>query len=179
MLADVFECAIAAIAIKDICGRWELSWRAIGLPLAPAYLAVLRIPHHVARDQQIQMAVIVVIEKAGGAAPAASLPPGFGGDVCKSAIAIVVVEGVFSFVRDVQIGITIVVVIADRYTHAVISVTCVRQPGFLRDVGETPIRILPVEAIPIFGILPVEGLGWVHRIVEPAAIDQKNVEQSV
>src|SRR5580693_8991881 len=124
MLADVFECAIAAIAIKEICGRWELSWRAIGLPLAPAYFAVLRIPHHVARDQQIQVAVIVVIEKAGGAAPTASLHSGFGGDVFKGAVAIVVVQGIFSVVRDVQIGKTIVVVIADRYTHAVIAVTC-------------------------------------------------------
>src|ERR1700724_2476087 len=48
-LADVFECAITTVAIKNICGDWELSRRAVGLPLAAADLAVLRIPYHVAR----------------------------------------------------------------------------------------------------------------------------------
>src|SRR5271163_4850731 len=142
-MADVFECAIAAIAIKDICGRRELSWRAIGLPLAPADLAVLCIPYHVTRYEQIQMAVVVVIEKAGGAAPTASLYTRLGGDVCKGAITIVVIQSILSVVRDVQIGKAIIVVIADRHAHAVVAVARIRQTSFLGDVRETPIRILP------------------------------------
>jgi hypothetical protein len=90
-----------------------------------------------------------------------------------------VVQGVFSVVGDVEVGKAIIVVIAYGHTHAVIAVTCVRETGFPGDVGEASIRILPVKTIPIPGILPVKGLGWVHRIGEPAAIDKKNVEQSV
>src|SRR6202034_2223483 len=126
-MADVFECAIAAVAIKNICGRGKLSRRAVGLPLGPADLAVLRIPYHVARDQQIQVAVVVVIKKSCRTAPTTSLYAGLGRDVRKGTITIVVVQGVFSVVRDVEVGKAIIVVITDRYTHAVIAVTCVRQ----------------------------------------------------
>src|SRR5580693_7023188 len=69
-LADVFECAIAAVAIEDIRGRGEFGRRTVGLPLASANLAVLRVPEHVSRDEQVQVAVVVVIEEARGATPA-------------------------------------------------------------------------------------------------------------
>src|SRR5580700_11005210 len=81
LLADVFECAIAAIAIKDVRGRGEFGRRTVRLPLASANLAVLRVPEHVSRDEQVQVAVVVVIEEARGTAPASRLHAGFGGHV--------------------------------------------------------------------------------------------------
>ncbi len=69
------------------------------------------------------MAVVVEVEKAGGAAPAAGFHSGLGGYIGKRAIPVVVVEGVLSVVRDVEVGKAVVVVIANRDAHAVIAVT--------------------------------------------------------
>ena len=69
-LADVFECAVAAIAVKNIGGLREFGGRAVRLPLVAADLAVLGVPQHVAGDEQVEMAVVVVVEEPCGTAPA-------------------------------------------------------------------------------------------------------------
>src|SRR5271170_4653863 len=120
-LADVFECAIAAIAIKDIGRCREFGGRTVRLPFIAANLAVLRVPEHVARDEQVEVAVVIVINEAGGTAPAARLHACFGSYVGESAVAIIVVERIFSVVGYVEVGEAVIVVIADRHTHAVVA----------------------------------------------------------
>src|SRR5580658_5935983 len=136
MFADVFEGAIAAIAIEDASGGGESAWRAVGLPFVAADFAVLRVPEHVTRDEKIEMAVVIVIEEAGRAAPASGRYARFGRYIRESPVAIIVIERIFSVVGDVEVGIAVIVVIADGHSHAVISVACICQAGFLGDIRE-------------------------------------------
>src|SRR5580658_7343401 len=117
MFADVFEGAIAAIAIEDASGGGESAWRAVGLPFVAADFAVLRVPEHVTRDEKIEVAVIIVIEEAGRAAPASSCYSGLCGYVRESSVPVIVIERIFPVVGDVEIGIAVVIVIAHGHAH--------------------------------------------------------------
>jgi hypothetical protein len=90
-----------------------------------------------------------------------------------------VVEGIFAVVGDVEIGETVVVVVADGYADAVVAIAGVGEAGFFGDVGEGAVGILAVEAVPVFGVLAVEFLGLVHWIGQLAAVHQENVEEAV
>jgi hypothetical protein len=61
---------------------------------------------------------------------------------------IVVEELVLPGVDHVDIGPAIVVVVADRHAHAV---AFARHAGFLGHVGEGPIVVVVVQAIPVLG----------------------------
>ncbi len=125
-LADVFKSAIAAIAVEEVRGRREFGGRAVCLPLVAANFAVLGVPYHVASDKQVEVTVVIVIEKSCRTAPATSFDARFSGHVCKGAVAIIVIQSVFSVVRYVEVGEAVVVVIADCYAHAVVAVARVR-----------------------------------------------------
>ena len=64
-LADIRECTVAVIVIKDARRRGKFLRRTVGVPLSAADLAVFRVPFHIAGDEQIQLAVVIVIEKTG------------------------------------------------------------------------------------------------------------------
>src|SRR5579863_9929612 len=121
MLTDVFEGAVAAIAIKNVGGLREFGGRAVRLPLVAADFAVLGVPEHVAGDEEVEMAVVIVIEEARRTAPASGFDARFGGYVGEGAVAIIVVEDIFSVVRDVEVGEAIVIVISDSDAHAVVA----------------------------------------------------------
>ena len=89
------------------------------------------------------------------------------------------IENIFSVAGDVQIGEAVVVVIADGHSHAVVAVSGIGQAGFFRDVGETAVFVLPVEAVPVARILAIEILRQPHGTGYASAIYQKNIEQSV
>jgi hypothetical protein len=55
-----------------------------------------------------------------------------------------VIKNVFSIARDVQIGITIVVVIADGDAHPIVTVSRVSQTCGSCDVRKAPVGILAV-----------------------------------
>jgi hypothetical protein len=62
-------------------------------------------------------------------------------------------ELVLPGVEHVDIGPAVVVVVADRYAHAI---ALARHAGFLRHVGEGPIVIVMVQAIPVLGAFLLE-----------------------
>ena len=99
-LADIFESTIAAIAIEQTGGRGESRRRAVGVPVAATNFVVIGIPFHVARDEKIEMAVIVVVEESCGDGPAAAGDAGLGGYIGEGAIAIVVIQNIFSVTGD-------------------------------------------------------------------------------
>src|ERR1700678_3682948 len=144
MLADVFESAIAAVAVRNIGGRREFAGRAVGLPFLAADLAGLGVPQHVPGNEQIQVAIVVVIEEPRRTGPATGRYAGFGSDVGEGAIAIIVIQDVFSVAGDVEIGKAVVIVVADRDADAVIAIASVGQARFLGDVGEAAVRVLAV-----------------------------------
>ena len=89
------------------------------------------------------------------------------------------IEGVFPIVRDVQIRIPIIVVIAYGYAHSVVSISGIRQPRCLCDISETAVGILPVKTIPILRFVTVEQFRSPHGIRKATAVHEKNIEQAV
>ncbi len=97
-----------------------------------------------AADEEVEAAVVVIIEPDGAAAPAGSGDAGFGGDVGESAVAIIVIENAAGILRDVEIGEAVGVVIADGDAHAV-GVS--GHAGFFGDVGEGAVAIIAIERV--------------------------------
>src|SRR6476660_9448562 len=62
-LADVCKSSVAIIVIENAGGGGKFLRRTICVPVSAAGFAVLRVPFHVAGDEQVQPAIIVVVEK--------------------------------------------------------------------------------------------------------------------
>src|SRR6476620_1456502 len=92
------------------------------------------------------MAVAVVVDEGAAGAPgfAGAGDAGFLADVGEGTVAVVPIQHIFSVVGDVEIGVTVVVVIADANA---LSPSGVGEAGFLGDVGEGAIVIVAVEMI--------------------------------
>src|SRR5713226_8642701 len=175
-LANVLESAVAAIAIEKV-SRWgKFARRAIGSPGPTAGLAVPGVPFHVTGHKEIEMAVIVEVEKTGRDGPAAARDSRFGGDIREGSVAVVVIQDVLSVARDEEIGIAIIVVVADRDAHAVVASAGAGQACGFSHIRETAIFILAIKAIPVARIGAIEFLGDLHGTGYAAAIDQKDVE---
>src|SRR5580692_9363885 len=116
------------------------------------------------------MAVAVVVDERAAVAPSFSraCDPSFFADVGEGAVAIVVVQDIFSVVGDVEIFEAVVIVVAD--THA-LSPTGVQKAGFLGDVGKGAVVIVVVE---VAGLLVGAG-----KRIESGAIDDENVGPAV
>src|ERR1700691_1034078 len=69
-LAHILEGAISAIVVENVGGAGKFSGRTVGVKIAAAVLAVLHIPIHVASNKQIELSVIVIVEK-----PSRNRPP--------------------------------------------------------------------------------------------------------
>ena len=123
----VGECAVAAVAIEDIRAAGESQWSTRNRDVVVATVGRLtgprrrrRIEIHIVGDEQIEMAVAVVIQKAAARAPArsGSSDSGLFRDVGKRAVTVVVIEHVPAPVGDEQIVEAVVVVIADTTSLA-------------------------------------------------------------
>src|ERR1700736_3606031 len=148
MLAHVLEGAVAPVVVKNVRRAWELSRRTISVKIGAAIFAVLRVPLHIPRDEQVQLAIVVVIEKAGGNGPTAACDSRFRGHIGESSVAVVVIQNVLAIASNVQVGIIVIVVVTDGYAHAVVAIAGTRQTGLLGHVREAPVSILTVKAIP-------------------------------
>ena len=89
------------------------------------------------------------------------------------------IKNVLPVARDVEIGEAVVVVIADGDSHAIVSVTGVRESRFLRDIGEAAVFVLPVQPIPKAWIFAIEAFRQPHGIADPSAIHQEDIKQSI
>ena len=148
---DVGKRAVAAIAIEDVRAAGEAQRAARHRNLVVAAVGGLararrlrRIEVHVVGDEQIEMPVAVVVEKAAAGAPARA---GAGdasllGDVGERAVAVVVIEHVAAPVRDEQIVEAVVVVVADAAAPGPTRSGSARP---CRDVGERAVAIVVKE----------------------------------
>ena len=102
------------------------------------------------RDEEIEPAIVVIIEPTGGHGPA--LVRGgkarSRGHVLEAAVAAVAIEGAAIEARDKEVDTAIVVEVAGGHSH---RIAFARQAGRLRHVGEGAIAIIAVEAIVVFG----------------------------
>src|SRR5205814_5685863 len=102
-------------------------------------------------DEQVEMAVAVVIEKSAAGVPA--LRPGgcsssyasFGSHIGERAISVVAVQRAVAPVGNEQVVDSIVVVVAHTDT---LTPTCPHQPRASDDVGDMPV---PVDLLPPVG----------------------------
>ena len=177
LLRDVDERAVSAVAIEDVraageslrpAGHGDLVVAAVGRVAGPRRPG--RIEVHVARHEQVQMAVPVVVEKAAAGPPAVqrSRDPGLLGDVRERAVAVVAVEDVPPPVADEEVVEAVVVVVA----HAAgLAPAGTGQAGLLGDVGERAVAVV-VEQV-------ARGLAVPDARVEARRVDQEDVEPAV
>src|SRR3984893_11802138 len=94
--------------------------------------------------EQIEPALIVVVEPNRTGSPTGRADTGLLRDVGKSSVAVVVVQNAFSVVGHVEIGEAVVIVVAHCGTH---SIAASGYAGFLRHVAECAVPIVVIEGI--------------------------------
>ena len=174
---DIFESAVAKIVIKDIFRPRQATRAAhhrhafphAGGPLAGSGRGG-QIEIDVVGDEQIELAVAVVVDKSAPGAPGFSVAGNFGflADVGEGAVSVVVVEDVFAVVGDVKIFPAVVVVVADAYALAPPGVS---QAGFCRDVGESAVMVVAIK-------VARWGFPW-REGIKRRAVHHKNVGPAV
>src|SRR5258708_1317621 len=148
-LAHVLEGAVAPVVVKNVGRAGKLSRWTIGVKVAAAVLAVLRVPLHVARHEKVQLAIIVVIEKAGRDCPTPAWPACFSCHLAKGSVSVVVIKIVLAVAGDVQVRITLVVVVADGPAHPIVAIASICQTRLLGHVSEGAVSILTVKPVPV------------------------------
>ena len=119
-------------------------------------------------DEQIESAVIVIIE------PDRAGSPSGGGDPCllryisEGAVTVVAVENAAPILGHVQVREAIGVVIADGDAHAI---TTTSNTGRFGDIGEGTVAVIAVERV-------AQRLRWSEDVAFPA-IDEINVHPAV
>src|SRR6202044_1868846 len=107
---------------------------------------VIKVPLEIAEHDQVQQAICVQIDPGSSGGPTASAHSSLLRHVCKSAVPIVVVELVASVGSDIEVLVSIVVIICGGDTHAVAGAL---QSRALGHVLKRSVLLLVVEAIPI------------------------------
>ncbi len=158
---DVRERAVAVVAVERVRERLVVFRIAVGAQLAgQAYRVLVHFPLAVVRDEQIEQAVVVVVQPGRGGGPhllaaqGRALHPGFVGDVGEGAVAIVVQQLVAGDVRHEEIGPAVVVVIAHGDAHPV-ALAC--HPGSVGDVGEGQVPVVVEEPVLVLVAFLLEG----------------------
>src|ERR1700691_6400024 len=175
----IFKRAVAAVVVEDIADWRKFSWRTVLAYNQPTRLAVPHVPVQIAGHEQVQFAIVVIVKKSRRDRPAAASNASLCGDIRKGSVAVVVIKNVFRIVRDENIRIAIIVIIAPGAAHAIISVACIFQPSFLGHVGETAIAILPVESVPVAWVVTIEIIRWLHWAGNSATIHKKDVQEAI
>ena len=133
----------------------ERGRRAVGPPQARELEALdlvdLGGPGDVVADEQVEVAVVVDVEERRAGEPAVgALGVGGLGDVLEVALAVVAEQMAAADGRDVEVGVAVVVVIADGDALAVEGLV---EAGLLRHVLEVPLAVVAVEGLGRRGVL--------------------------
>src|SRR5215475_4491879 len=99
---------------------------------------------HETADEQIELAVAVVINPNGTRSPTRSGNSRRNGHIGESSVAIVPIQNDATVLRDVNIGETVGVVIAHRHAH---SIAAARDTGLFGDVSEGSVTIIVIKHI--------------------------------
>ena len=122
LFADVGEGAVAVVVVEDVLAAFEAGRSAgdldalVGAARGFRQRGGLDVEVDVVGDEEIEVAVLVVVEKGAAGVPAQSWfcgQAGLRGDVGEGAVAVVAVEDVLAVVADEEIVPAIVVVVAD------------------------------------------------------------------
>ena len=144
---DVLEGPIAAVPVECVGQSFEILRVAVNTQIAVALTAVavkIGSPVSVIDHEQVQPAVVIVVEPAGGNRPLVTLDSRFLRHILELSIAQVAIKNVPVDACNKQILIAIIVVVRRRSAH---RITDASDPGFLRDIGESHTTIVPVEPV--------------------------------
>ena len=108
---------------------------------------IVPVPVDVAGNEEVEVAVTVVVAPGGRAGPVAELDAGLLGDISECAVMIVAIEAIFADVGDVDIGPAVVVEIGDGDAGAP---AIVGDSGLGGDVCECAVVVVAKE----------RGVGW-------------------
>ena len=150
-LRDILERPVAPVAVERIAEAFEVHRVAIDAEVTgrvAAETVIVNRPVGVVHHEEVEQAVIVVIEPASRHRPLAALDPGLFRDVLETAISQIVVENVPVDARHKQVHMPVVVVIAGRGAH---RVPFAGHSGLFGDVPESHPAFVSEEAIPILG----------------------------
>src|SRR5205807_3537881 len=97
---------------------------------------------------QIELAIAVVIQPAGGRGPFAGADAGLDGDVFESTVAQIMVERVAIDAGDEEVRAPVVIVVGGRRAHRV-SGAC--HAGLRGNVAKLQVAFVVVQPVPILG----------------------------
>src|SRR5215831_6422170 len=133
-----------SIVMEEVVGdRFEFGGMTIGPPAGQIDTAYFgadgKVPLEVTRHKEIQVAVVVVIDKARTHVPAVGSDAASSRHVGECPVTVIVIEDALPKVGDKQVGETVVIVISDGHTHAV---TLPFHAGLFCYVCECPIVVV-------------------------------------
>src|SRR5262249_23221309 len=103
---------------------------------------MLHVEIDIVRNKQVQIAVVVVIDKRGPGGPSRSPHAGLRRDVRKRSVAVVLEKVILSQAGYKQVVKAVVVVIANGATHAPSDVP---NPHLVRDVREGAVTVVVIQ----------------------------------
>lgn len=122
VIGDIFKSAVAAIAIEGAGQALKIFGMAIDADVAVGIAAeaiVGELPFRVVDDPEIELAVAVKIEPAGGDGPTFVLDAGFDSDVFEAAVAEIVIQRAAADAGDEDVGFAVIIEIGDGDAHVV------------------------------------------------------------
>jgi hypothetical protein len=142
---DIFERAVAPVAVKAIGHRWIRARIAIhGNAGAGAGLKGIEIKVQVIGDVKIQMAVTIKVKKGTASAEGCIPHPCEFSDIGERAVAVIAEERVATKVGDEDVFVAVVIVIGDGAAQGVAGITSSTRGG---DIGEGAVAIVAIEGV--------------------------------
>ncbi len=150
-LRDIGESAVSIVVVKDVgvAGKpARAAHHRDAFPLtaagSPDGGSLRGIKLDVIADEQIEVAVAIIVEKSAARAPADAfiVEAGFASDIGKRAVAVVVKKNVVSPEAAEEVVPSVVVVVADAHSGLPAGA---RESGFFRDVGEGSVAVVLIE----------------------------------
>src|SRR6185295_12016809 len=149
LLAGFGEAAVAVVSVEEVAAARQAARSALhgdAAELAGLVFAELgqlvEVDLDVAADEEVEIAVAVVVREAAAGGPAAALDAGRRGDVGEGAVAAVPVEVVGAQRGDVEVLPAVAVDVGDAGAHAPAGVS---DAGLDRDVDEAAVAEVAVE----------------------------------
>ncbi len=116
---NVGKCSVAVVVIEDVGGASKIVGVTVGAQAGFLFSAIAVVPEapiYITGHEEVEAAVVVVIEEPGARAPSAGGNSSAIRDVGERAIPIVVVERVAAVACHADVLKTIMIVVAHRYT---------------------------------------------------------------
>src|SRR5204863_14146 len=118
---------------------------AITGPMLAAENVRCEVPIQIARNDQVQTSIAIVVDETSSGAPTASSHSRLGRNIRKSPVAIVVVQSVPTDISDQQVRVSVIVVVPGRYSHTVSSAL---HPCGFRNVGNSAVAAVLIQSVP-------------------------------